>query len=293
MAFYSFCSVGVKSEILPCSYLPFLIRADESLKKADITIEKRRTLHFAKKTIKVCDLSYMAIGKCELSDNSYRWLYEAKNGMCSFSIDPEYTNVEYCYLEKIDYFENIKVEELFTPYFQIVFECKLLQRGVSVLHAACIELNGYAYAFTGPSGIGKSTRAQKWCDLLSAQFISGDRPAINIKEGTAYGVPWDGKEAIYRNVSYPLAAIIKVRRSEKTCIIELTETEKLQLLYEQSFLPLWDTSLVANSLFFLKHLINTIPIFELCCDITDESTYISYKLVTDKINNMKGDSYEN
>ena len=48
------------------------------------------------------------------------------------------------------------------------FECRFCHEGIVSLHAACVELDGFAVAFTGHSGLGKSTRAKAWVDGLAA-----------------------------------------------------------------------------------------------------------------------------
>ena len=63
------------------------------------------------------------------------------------------------------------------------FECRFCFEGILSFHAACVELDGYAVAFTGHSGLGKSTRARAWEEALGAAFISGDRPALRLTKG--------------------------------------------------------------------------------------------------------------
>ena len=63
-------------------------------------------------------------------------------------------------------------------YIRIALECLLIHRGYVSLHAACVDLDGEAYAFSGPSGMGKPTRADVWMKIFGAERISGDRPLI-------------------------------------------------------------------------------------------------------------------
>ena len=99
-------------------------------------------------------------------------------------------------------------------FVRIAIECMLARKGYVSLHSASVEVNGKAYAFTGPSCMGKSTRAQAWIDGVGAKLINGDRPLIDVRNMELYGVPWDGKEQCFRNVHYPLKAICEVRRCE-------------------------------------------------------------------------------
>lgn len=276
-AFFNICSLIIDAETLPQSYQPFLVNGIDSI-KADLTIrrvEKKMDFGFFSKVI---ELPYMNIWKSNIIDSETHWLFEARNGMCMVSVDKNYNRAEYWYSNVLSFLDEEEIRDVLSPYYQVVLECKLVQRGISILHSSCIAIDGNAYAFVGPSGVGKSTRAKKWCELLSAEFISGDRPAIDTKKRIVYGVPWDGKEKIYKNVSFPLACLFKIIRSKTTRIERMKDADKLQLLCEQSFIPLWDTELAANSIYYFKRLINSVPIFQLYCDITDESTYSAYAI---------------
>ena len=125
-------------------------------------------------------------------------------------------------------------------YIRLALECLLIRRGFVSLHAAAVELNGEAYAFTGPSGIGKSTRARSWINYLGARLISGDRPLIRVDTMELFGMPWDGKEQCFRNVRRKLKAICEVRRSDVCYVRKLNSIQSRQLLLQQSFLPMWD-----------------------------------------------------
>ena len=126
-------------------------------------------------------------------------------------------------------------------YIRIAVECMLVRRGYLSLHAAAVEVNGEAFAFSAPSGVGKSTRAQAWIDGLNAKLVNGDRPLIDTKKKELLGVPWDGKEQCFRNVQYPLKAICEVRRCASTYIRKMTVAQRRKLLVQQCFMPMWDT----------------------------------------------------
>ena len=148
-----------------------------------------------------------------------------------------------------------------------VFECRFCYEGIVSLHAACVENGEYAVAFTGRSGMGKSTRAKAWADGLGFKWISGDRPAVRIeKEGsTACGVPWDGKEQIFRDVERPLKAIMEVRRSPANYIRKLSPDQARQLLMQQSFVPMWDTDAAVMAMANVRALIRKTPVYRVFC----------------------------
>ena len=126
-------------------------------------------------------------------------------------------------------------------FIRIALECLLARRGYLSLHAAAVEVQGEAFVFSGPSGVGKSTRAQAWEEALGAELINGDRPLIDTRKMEVYGVPWDGKEQCFRNVHYPLKAICEVRRSGSAYIRSMNFAQRRKLLLQQSFMPMWDT----------------------------------------------------
>ena len=139
-------------------------------------------------------------------------------------------------------------------FVRIAVECMLARMGCVSLHAAAIETQGGAYAFSGPSGIGKSTRAAAWQKALDAELVNGDRPLIDVRNLELYGVPWDGKELCLRNVHYPLKAICEVRRSNSVYIREMNFAQRRKLLMRQCFLPMWDNETAAVQMANIAHL---------------------------------------
>lgn len=147
------------------------------------------------------------------------------------------------------------------------FECRFCYEGIVSLHAACVELDGCAVAFTGRSGMGKSTRARAWVEGLGAQFISGDRPAIRLEANgsTACGVPWDGKEQIFRDVEVPLKCILEVRRSPLNYVRRLSQEQARQVIVQQSFIPMWDTEAAVMAMANIHALIRKTPVYRVFC----------------------------
>ncbi len=165
--------------------------------------------------------------------------------------------------------------------FRTAVECRFCHESIVSLHAACVESDGYAVCFTGDSGVGKSTRAQAWVQGLGAQFISGDRPAIRLEQHgcTACGVPWDGKEQIFRNVERPLSAILEVRRAPFTRLRRLTEEQAYQVLIRQSFIPMWDADTAALAMVNVGRLSRSVPVYRLFCGPDEEDARETYRLL--------------
>lgn len=150
-------------------------------------------------------------------------------------------------------------------YIRVALECLLIHRGYVSLHAACVELDGEAIAFSGPSGMGKSTRAGRWVDTFGARLVSGDRPLLRADGSEVFGVPWDGKESCFRNLRLPLKAICEVRRSASVYVRKMTFEQRRRLLLRQCFLPMWDTDTAAVQLFNIVRLASRARIVRIFC----------------------------
>lgn len=150
-------------------------------------------------------------------------------------------------------------------FVRTALECFLILRGFVSLHAACVMADGVAVAFTGDSGVGKSTRARAWLKAFDAPLISGDRPLVRVKETAVFGVPWDGKEACFRSVHYPLGWVLDVRRSPDNYLRSMTIQQKRRVLMRQSFLPMWDTETAAVQIMNIARLARHANILRVFC----------------------------
>ena len=165
--------------------------------------------------------------------------------------------------------------------FRTAFECRFCYNKIISLHAACIELNGFAVAFTGPSGMGKSTRALAWIQAWGAKLISGDRPAVRIEKtgSMACGVPWDGKEQVFRDVEKPLRCILEVRRSSSNYLRRLSREQAQKLIVQQSFVPMWDTDAAFMAMANVSALIRKTPVYRVFCGPDEDSARAIYDIL--------------
>lgn len=193
------------------------------------------------------------------------WIYEEVLGRGMLKISRDYGTGVY-WME-----DGASGEEVLSPLIQAMVECRMIASGVSVLHAACVKQGDRAVAFSGPSGTGKSTRASRWVDVLGAEWISGDRPAVDPVRRMVYGVPWDGKEQIFNNVSCPLQCILEVHRSSSTMIRKLSAKQAYHFLASQVLVPMWDPLLAAKAMVELRQITENIPVYRLFCDRTDQA----------------------
>ena len=193
--------------------------------------------------------------------DSEEWIFECRTP------DNFYQLVASKDYRRISVYSENNEESLDFSLLRIPMECRFAHAGVVSFHAACVEYAGEALCFTGDSGMGKSTRAQAWVDALSAEFISGDRPAIRLERDgyVACGVPWDGKEQIFRNVERPLKAILEVRRAPFTRLRRLSSKQACGVAVKQAFIPMWDPDAAALAVANVHRLCRTTPVYRLFC----------------------------
>ena len=176
-------------------------------------------------------------------------------------------------------FENGNIEILLLPeylsYFtgsagifnRIGMETMLLQHKGLLLHASLIKYNDRAIAFSGASGVGKSTQAELWRRYQNAEILNGDRAALrNTENGwMAYGSPYAGTSGIYRKESAPLAAIVVLRQGQENRLRQLSGAEALRSLYPELTVHRWQKDFVEKATELGAQLVEQTPVYLLEC----------------------------
>ena len=197
--------------------------------------------------------------------------------------DPTVLPADYRRVQVVCPDDALLVSDSALDLLRTAFECRFIHESIVSLHAACVEDGSCAVCFTGDSGVGKSTRAKTWVDALGAKFISGDRPAVRLEENesVACGVPWDGKEQIFRNVERPLHAILEVRRAPFTRLRRLTQEQAYRVLVRQCFIPMWDPDTAALAMVNVKRLCRITPVYRLFCGPDAEAARETRRILFD------------
>ena len=92
----------------------------------------------------------------------------------------------------------------------------ILRHDAVSIHASAVFCNGQAYLFLGKSGTGKSTHSALWIENIpGTELLNDDNPTIRILNGKAYayGSPWSGKTACYKNVSFPVGGMVRLNQA--------------------------------------------------------------------------------
>lgn len=135
------------------------------------------------------------------------------------------------------------------------------------LHASAVALDGKAYLFSGPSGMGKSTHTRLWQQVFGERAIvfNDDKPALRYIDGQwyAYGTPWCGKDGINQNMCLPLAGICFLQQAGENRIRRLPAIQALTRFLTQTIYKELDAAEMGLLMASADRLLREIPVFEL------------------------------
>lgn len=143
----------------------------------------------------------------------------------------------------------------------------LLNHDALLIHSSCVECEGKAVLFTGPSGIGKTTQANLWMRHTGAQVMCSDRTVLRFVDGLwhAYGYPVDGSSPVSRPGRCRISAIISLRQAEENQLCRLSAASALLSLAGQTVMDTWNSAFRTRAVLLLSDLLERIPVYQLDC----------------------------
>ena len=179
-----------------------------------------------------------------------------------------------------------EIDELnkYLNFFKLVAE-KLPYYNSFVFHSAAVYFRDEAYLFAAPSGTGKTTHVALWKKYLGNNIgiINGDKPILTYNKElnniSVNGSPWCGKEYWNTNISKQLKGICFLSRADHSSIIELEPTDSLTYAFRQVYLPR-SPEAVALTMELTNIMLNSVQLYELKCDISDEAVRTSFEKLT-------------
>lgn len=148
-----------------------------------------------------------------------------------------------------------------------------------MFHSSAVAVDGKAYLFTALSGVGKSTHARLWRELLGekAEMVNDDKPCITVKGGKVFvhGTPWQGKHNLGSNTQVEVEAICKISRANTNEIRRGKISEMIITFLEQTIRPTEKKSM-DNLVDLVEKVITSVSIYSLSCDKSLESAKLSY-----------------
>ena len=143
----------------------------------------------------------------------------------------------------------------------------------ALFHSSVVSYQGKAYMFLGTSGTGKSTHSSLWLKYIEGtELVNDDNPVVRIIDGVArvYGSPWSGKTPCYRNVVYPVGAIVKLDQAPYNEIKRLKGVRAYAAVVPSISGKRWDKRL-AEGLHETENLLaQYVPVWHLDC-LPDEA----------------------
>ena len=159
------------------------------------------------------------------------------------------------------------------------FYKQLLEIDGMMLHSSAVVYDGYAYLFSGPSRVGKSTHTGLWTEVFEdAVIINDDKPALRNINGKwhAYGTPWSGKHPINKDIKAPVAGICILERGEGSAIELLSPKEAFIEIFAQSTRYQLNEKRMDCLLGHISSIIENIPIYKMHCTPDISSVELSY-----------------
>lgn len=148
------------------------------------------------------------------------------------------------------------------------------------LHAAVVEMNGGAYAFSAPSGYGKSTHISLWKQAFGdrVRIINGDNPILRLHDGVfyAYGTPFCGKEGEQINTRIPLRGICFLHHAEQNAIHHVEPAAALMRLMADN----WTISTAEQQekhLCLYEELVTRVPVYLLMCNQDVGAAHVAWE----------------
>lgn len=146
-----------------------------------------------------------------------------------------------------------------------IFYSRVVYHRMIQFHSSLVDWNGQGILFLGPSGIGKTTQAERWAQYQNAEIINGDLVFVQRTE-TGYlgwGTPWHGSSPYCLNTSVPLKALVVLKQAPHNALRELTGFEKVAEVSGSVFYPTWLEDGMELCTATLNHLLTDLPVYRL------------------------------
>ena len=155
--------------------------------------------------------------------------------------------------------------------------------GLSI-HASLVEKDGYGVLFVGPSGMGKSTQARLWERCRGAEIINGDGPIVYESGGAWYaaGIPWDGKDRIFKQRNLPVKAVIVLEQAKENRIERLNPMQAMGALLQLILHPIWDNDAMDHVTALLYRCAGTVPFYRLKNLANEDAVALTEKTINEQ-----------
>lgn len=209
---------------------------------------------------KICIKPYADRTEVYNGEVCFRTTFEACNCLIHdgslMLADKKWHNASFLVADNLGHIELFLVQLFYTH---------AVQRQMLQLHCATIEDQGRGILFLGPSGIGKTTQAERWAQYRGSSIINGDIGFVQrTPQGyTAWGTPWHGSSPYCLNTSVPVKALVVLKQAPENRLRELTGFEKVREVSGSVFYPTWLENGMELCTDTLNHLLTDLPVYRL------------------------------
>ena len=175
--------------------------------------------------------------------------------------------------------EEEQLKTVQQAFLYIPWEWILMRKNRLMLHASFVNTQYGGLAFSGPSGIGKSTQSDLWCNYGAGKLINGDKTIFLRKEEGwfGYGSPYAGSSKCYVNDRCKLSALLFLKQG-KTCDLKLLSiTEAFKRIYAGVTVNRWDSKYIEAICELIQQIVLEIPIYEFTCTPDENAVYFLQK----------------
>ena len=152
-----------------------------------------------------------------------------------------------------------------TGFLVQLFYTHAIRRQMLQLHCSIVDDHGRGILFLGPSGIGKTTQAEKWAEYRGSSIINGDVGFVQrTPEGQiAWGTPWHGSSPYCLNASVPVKALVVLKQAPFNALRELSGFEKVSEVSGSVFYPTWLPDGIETAAGLFDRLLTDLPVYRL------------------------------
>lgn len=157
----------------------------------------------------------------------------------------------------------------------IAWEAILMHERKLMLHASYLATSYGGIAFSGPSGIGKTTQAGLWKQYGNGKVLNGDKVILEQKgdKWIGYGSPYAGSSKCYINGSCELKYLFFLKQGQTCELKRLSVAESFKQIYAGLTVNRWNTENVNCVCELAEQLAMEIPAYEFTCTPDEEAVY--------------------
>lgn len=209
--------------------------------------------------------------------------HKGGRGVFWFGFDGVYTGTLDCSNDYREAHLGLVAEDFHTytvdNSIMVLYALATAHKSTLLMHASTVVNNGKAYLFLAPSGTGKSTHSQLWIrNIVGTKLLNDDNPVL-VVEGEnviVYGSPWSGKLPCYKNESYPVGALVNIKRAKYNRATRLSGIEAYGALLTSASGKRWERSLADALHGTMNQIVRDVPVYRMECLPDDEAAKVCF-----------------